>query len=1229
MKRALSLVLAAALVLGSIPAGFAATSTAGETLKGYGVVAGDTNGSLNEDKTITRAEMMTVLARLLGKYEEASKYSIPSTSKDVAGHWNANVIAFAEKEGWTAGLGNGIFDPQGTVTLQQAATFMLKALGYTVTDFSKVVEEATKLGLLKDVVAKDATAKVLRSDVFTAALNTLNTPAKDTTVKLGEKLGYMKPVVVVETLDVKSAVALSSKVVEVTLNTAVKTVDAKAFAVKDAAGAAVAVTAAELAAYDADGKTVVLTLEKDTTAGTLYTLTAAAKSVTFGGKAADTTKPTVTSVTSTDYNKVEIVFSEAVKLGGTIELAKMYNDKAALAITATTLKAKDTVVLTTADQADATLYSAAVKGFTDLSGNKMDDNTALNFVGTAKSTADQEVVKANGLNPEEIIVEFAVNVDPAAIKVENFKVVDTYASGAPTLAVTAARVATTDDTDTAGTALTSTTKGKFVILTVPGVKDATLYKITVSNVGTLYGKALSTTAAKQSTTSVAVAKPATVLLFANSTPVVPSSNTEVVVSFKYKVDKTVAETVANYVATEAYSTTALTVTKAVVQDNGKDVKLTVSAMKPVLYKVTISNIKDIYGNALKTESSYNVVQFAGKDVAAKITTFTATHATSTTLRVVFDQAVAKDATDVSKYTINNGVGYPEKAVINTTVDATGKTVDLTIPKTTVGKAYTLTVKGLANADGVAMATDGVTKTFAGQGIAATKPELVAVMAADNQTMKIYFDRAVTDSSIDGVAWDSSAKQLINNFFTVDAAVDFDPFDDAAGHVAYKDPSNENVLIVRVGTADKLKAAAKDTTLNAFKLTGTAISFADSKNALVFAPIDTAATEIKIDAVMAINTTTVRVYFNQPVYGTLATFADVNATIGATYNTGGTPIALSNPVAVDTTKKVYDFKLASALAGGTYYLNVNPAAKIKTNTILSDSPKSGQGSFVIVNADNTQKAFAGTTTAAADIKSVSVLMTNDKTIVVYYPEAMNTSVTGQNGAASISAKDFDNYTLVNGSDVAVTMNDNTAFDATTDIAKIVYSTTTNTATITLNQTIKTAAGGAFVKISNLTANATQTATVKDGSTVISKQFALNTTAAPKVTLSEASLTNGATEVLTITLAQEAAVAGADLALNNAAGDNNLLSLFTITMPGITTLTAAEITDIKAYDVDDALIADTTVAGKFVKKLVVTITPAGAEGATASSVGSVQIKTGAGLTGINGNAIDTDSKVEFTQ
>lgn len=67
-----------------------------------------------------------------GKFEEAKAYSIPSTSKDVAGHWAANYIAYAEKEALDCCKGNGMFDPLKVIgTLQESPAFMLKALGYT------------------------------------------------------------------------------------------------------------------------------------------------------------------------------------------------------------------------------------------------------------------------------------------------------------------------------------------------------------------------------------------------------------------------------------------------------------------------------------------------------------------------------------------------------------------------------------------------------------------------------------------------------------------------------------------------------------------------------------------------------------------------------------------------------------------------------------------------------------------------------------------------------------------------------------------------------------------------------------------------------------------------------------------------------------------------------------------------------------------------------------------
>lgn len=188
MKRVLSLVLALTLVLGTIPAGFAAdTKSAGEILKGYGVLSGDANGNLNETQTIDRATMYTVLIKLLGKDAEAKAYTVPSTFTDDDTNWAANYIAFAEKEGLTKGIGNGLFSPNGKVTLQQMATIMLRALGYEA-DYNTAIADATAQGLLKGVVETQNAGIVVKSDVYSSMLNTLNAPVKGSTELLGNKL---------------------------------------------------------------------------------------------------------------------------------------------------------------------------------------------------------------------------------------------------------------------------------------------------------------------------------------------------------------------------------------------------------------------------------------------------------------------------------------------------------------------------------------------------------------------------------------------------------------------------------------------------------------------------------------------------------------------------------------------------------------------------------------------------------------------------------------------------------------------------------------------------------------------------------------------------------------------------------------------------------------------------------------------------------------------------------
>lgn len=219
MKRVLSLVLALVLVLGMIPMGFAADQTAGEILKGMNLLAGDENGNLNEDQNLNRAEMMVIMARMMGKFEEAKSFALPSTFTDLAGFsWAVPYIAYAEMNEWTAGVGAGMFNPAGAVTAQEVAVFMLKALGYEAdVDFTwaNAVEVATAKGLMAGV-STPATSSILRGDLFKVMYTTLNTNVKGEAVALGVKLGYMKPAV----LAVSSVKALNSKEIEITFNKA-------------------------------------------------------------------------------------------------------------------------------------------------------------------------------------------------------------------------------------------------------------------------------------------------------------------------------------------------------------------------------------------------------------------------------------------------------------------------------------------------------------------------------------------------------------------------------------------------------------------------------------------------------------------------------------------------------------------------------------------------------------------------------------------------------------------------------------------------------------------------------------------------------------------------------------------------------------------------------------------------------------------------------------------------
>lgn len=92
-----------------------------------GIMVGDDKGNFNPYKTVTRAEMATIICRMLDVTE-----NLPSSTAftDVpAGHWANAYVGKAAELGIVNGYGNGKFGPSDNVTYEQAVTMIIRAIG--------------------------------------------------------------------------------------------------------------------------------------------------------------------------------------------------------------------------------------------------------------------------------------------------------------------------------------------------------------------------------------------------------------------------------------------------------------------------------------------------------------------------------------------------------------------------------------------------------------------------------------------------------------------------------------------------------------------------------------------------------------------------------------------------------------------------------------------------------------------------------------------------------------------------------------------------------------------------------------------------------------------------------------------------------------------------------------------------------------------------------------------
>ena len=205
LKRALSLALASVMLLGMMVVGSSAkglddfsdnaeivNKDAVVVTSAIGLFDGYEDGSFGPENVVTRAEMAVIITTMLyGAGFNVTQFAETSVFTDVPA-WAEGYVNLCSSLGIVAGVGDGKFDPNATVTTAQAVLMLCRALGYfqNAADFGDnwmlaATAKGTALGLYGDLKLT-ANAGLTRDNVAELVFNALT---KAVPVQYNELLG--------------------------------------------------------------------------------------------------------------------------------------------------------------------------------------------------------------------------------------------------------------------------------------------------------------------------------------------------------------------------------------------------------------------------------------------------------------------------------------------------------------------------------------------------------------------------------------------------------------------------------------------------------------------------------------------------------------------------------------------------------------------------------------------------------------------------------------------------------------------------------------------------------------------------------------------------------------------------------------------------------------------------------------------------------------------------------
>ena len=196
LKRALSLILAAAMLIGMMVVGAGAVSyndfpdrdeivnkDAVSMLTTLGIIEGTDQGTYNPTGDVDRAQMAKMISVALTNNENCDTLyqNVDSGLTDIAANWARGYINYCYTLGIIAGRGNNTFDPSANVTGVEAAKMLLAALGYDAeieglvgTDWAlNTAALAQNLGIFRNFT-KDVSEPLNRDDAALLIYNALD-----------------------------------------------------------------------------------------------------------------------------------------------------------------------------------------------------------------------------------------------------------------------------------------------------------------------------------------------------------------------------------------------------------------------------------------------------------------------------------------------------------------------------------------------------------------------------------------------------------------------------------------------------------------------------------------------------------------------------------------------------------------------------------------------------------------------------------------------------------------------------------------------------------------------------------------------------------------------------------------------------------------------------------------------------------------------------------------------